>query len=80
MAKFIVPNVIKTPDFASAVSARTQQLKKDREDAEVFRDKFQEKDLIYLEGDKAAVQEVLKLKEMQLLLKANMQKLLEQRR
>ena len=57
MAKFIVPNVIKTPDFASAVSARTQQIKKDRQDAEVFRDKFQEKDLIYLEGDKAAVQD-----------------------
>ena len=57
MAQFIVPNVIKTPDFASATSARTQQLKKDRQDAEVFRDKFQEKDLIYLEGDKAAVQD-----------------------
>ena len=57
MATYIPPNIIKTPDFAGAISARTQQRKKDRIEAEAFADQFKQDDGIYLEGDVNAVQD-----------------------
>ena len=57
MADFVARNIIQTPDFGKMSQDYLQRARQEEADKNAFLDDFEQKGGLYLEGDKAAVQD-----------------------